>query len=230
MVAKKLEKQVKFMKENHDYCGVTCFGNVILENKNKKINISYFKSRKDNGICDLLLGKFSPVSDGLLLKRSIFDKESFYDEFLKLSADFDMMIRIFKAGFRIGIIEEILYNYYVHSQNLTGTTFQAKIKSLNQRIIEAEYLLQKHHEIYENCKRGRALMLRHISSFYKLSGNNKKAFAYLINSLKTNFNPRAIINLITILLPIPVFSFLFNIKVNSQIYLAKLRYFFNRIT
>ncbi len=140
----KLEKQISFLENNKSFDGVTCYGNIILDDK-EKIKLGVLKQSDDynNQLKNFINGDFPSIPSSLLLKKEIFEKVGYYDEFLKLSTDADMMIRIFKAGFKIGVIKEVLFNYYIHKQNLTGITAEAKIKNINQRIKETIYILKK---------------------------------------------------------------------------------------
>jgi glycosyltransferase involved in cell wall biosynthesis len=217
----KLEKQVAFLENNKGFDGVTCYGNIIVDDK-EKIKLGVLKQLDDynNQLKNLINGDFPSIPSSLLLKKEIFEKIGYYDEFLKLSADTDMMIRIFKAGFKIGVIKEVLFNYHIHKQNLTGITADTMIKNIDQRIREAEYLLIKHKEVYEKYPKGKSLVLRHLSTFYKLLKNNQKSFGYAKESVKANKSLRNIFHLLLLLLPQKFFLSLYNLKVNFPIYKA----------
>ena len=206
----KLEEQIVFLEDNKLFDGVTCYGNIILDDEKKtKLGI-------------LINGFFPSIPSSLLLKKEIFNKIGYYDEFLKLSADSDMMIRIFKEGFKIGVIKKILFNYYIHKQNLTGITAEAKIRNINQRIKETEYILSKHEDVYKNTPQAKSVLLRYLSTFYKLIKNNKKSFNYALESFKTYKSLRNIFHFILLLLPYWLFFKLYNFKVNLPIYKAML--------
>jgi glycosyltransferase involved in cell wall biosynthesis len=217
----KLEKQVAFLENDKNFDGVTCYGNIILDDK-EKIKLGVLKQLDDynNQLKNLINGDFPPIPSSLLLKKEIFEKVGYYDEFLKLSADSDMMIRILKAGFKIGVIKEVLFNYYIHKQNLTGITAEAKIKSINQRINETIYILNKHKEIYDQYSKAKSLMLRYLSTFYKLINDKQKSFYYAKEAFNINKSLRNIIHFILLLLPYNFFLKLYDFKVNFPIYKA----------
>jgi glycosyltransferase involved in cell wall biosynthesis len=217
----KLEKQISFLENYKNFDGVTCYGNIILDNKDQ-IKLGILKQSDDykDQLENLINENFPSIPSSLLLKKEIFEKVGHYDEFLKLSTDNDMMIRIFKKGFKIGVIKEILFNYYIHKQNLTGITADTMIKNIDQRIREAEYILIKHREVYEKYPKGKSLVLRHLSTFYKLLKNNQKSFGYVKESVKANKSLRNIFHLLLLLLPPKFFLRLYNLKVNFPIYKA----------
>jgi len=173
----------------------------------KKIKLGVLKQSDDynNQLKNFINGYFPSIPSSLLLKKEIFEKVGYYDEFLKLSTDADMMIRIFKAGFKIGVIKEALFNYYIHKQNLTGITAEAKIRSINQRINETVYILNKHKEVYDKHSRAKSLMLRYLSTFYKLINDEQKSFYYAKEAFKTNKGLRNIFHFILLLLPYKFF-------------------------
>jgi glycosyltransferase involved in cell wall biosynthesis len=220
----KLEKQISFLENNKSFDGVTCYGNIILDDK-EKIKLGVLKQSDDynNQLKKLINGDFRSIPSSLLLKKEIFEKVGYYDEFLKLSTDADMMIRIFKAGFKIGVIKEVLFNYYIHKQNLTEITAEAKIKSINQRINETVYILNKHKEIYDQYSKAKSLMLRYLSTFYKLINDEQKSFYYAKEAFKTNKRLRNIFHFILLLLPYKFFLKLYDFKVNLPIYKAILK-------
>ena len=215
----KLEEQIVFLEDNKLFDGVTCYGNIILDDE-KKTKLGILRQSDDykDQLGILINGFFPSIPSSLLLKKEIFNKIGYYDEFLKLSADSDMMIRIFKEGFKIGVIKKILFNYYIHKQNLTGITAEAKIKNINQRIKETEYILSKHEEVYKKYPKAKSLMLRYLSTFYKLIRDNQKSWYYAQESFKTNKNLRNIFHFFLLLLPYRLFSKLYDFKVNFSIY------------
>lgn len=220
----KLEKQYLILKENNKYSGVTCYGNIIYESGSKKYYVSLLKQKNGATINDLLLGKFPAIPSSLLIKKEVINKTGYYDEFFKLSTDADMMIRIFKNNFKIYVIEEPLFNYFIHQKNLTGITAESKTLSIRQRIKEAERLILKHQDVYNKIKPAKSLMLRYLSTYYKLDKQTKKSFEYLIKAFFTFPSPRLLLNLFLLLLPLKIYTFLFDLKVNMPIFIAVFRH------
>ena len=220
----KLEKQVAFLENNKSFDGVTCYGNIIVDDREKiKLGILKQSDHYGNQLKNFINGDFPSIPSSLLLKKEIFEKVGYYDEFLKLSTDADMMIRIFKTGFKIGVIKEVFFNYYIHQQNLTGITAEAKIKSINQRINETVYILNKYKEVYDKYSKAKSLMLRYLSTFYKLINDEQKSFYYTKEAFKTNKSLRNIFHFILLLLPYKFFLKLYDFKVNLPIYKAILK-------
>jgi len=220
----KLERQIVFLENNKSFNGVTCYGNIILDGK-EKIKLGVLKESNDynDQLGNFVNASFPAIPSSLLLKKEIFKEVGYYDEFLKLSTDADMMIRIFKAGFKIGVIKEILFNYYIHKQNLTGVTAEAKIKSINQRINESVYILNKHKEVYDKHSKAKCLSLRHLSTFYKLIKNNQKSFYYAKEAFRINKGLRNIFHLILLLSPYKLFLKIYDFKMSFPIYKAILK-------
>jgi len=220
----KIEKQVAFLENNKSFDGVTCYGNIILDDK-EKIKSGVLKESNDynDQLGNFVNASFPAIPSSLLLKKEIFEKVGYYDEFLKLSTDADMMIRIFKVCFKIGVIKEVLFNYYIHNQNLTGITAEAKIKSISQRINETVYILNKHKEVYDEHPKAKGLISRYLSTFYKLIQNNRESFYYAKEAFIANKSLRNIFHFILLLLPYKFFLKIYDFKVNLPIHKAILK-------
>lgn len=143
----KLEKQVKFLDENHNYGAVFTDVNLVNE-KDKTITSKRFKyfdgiSNKNrfqwlrhwlfNGNCLC----FSSV----LIRNEVYDKIGSYNNAYIVLLDLDMWTRVCLAGYEIGVIKEDLTNFRFlkNNQNL-GRQRNRDLLNLETRNVYKNYL------------------------------------------------------------------------------------------
>ncbi len=140
----KLEKQIEYFKENKDKkIGlVSCGANLINE---KGICFSQYNPNKVKySFPDILLRNPIYSNSSVMIKREVIDLVGGRDTDMKYSEDWDMWIRIAKAGYDLCFVNQILFNYHFHSNNVTKAKKDKLIK-----VRDAEYVFYKHNDLYE---------------------------------------------------------------------------------
>ncbi len=96
----KIEKQVVFIKENHldaCYCDYKKNGVVISINENEDI------------VKNILLSNLTPQTSGWMMTREAVVQMNGFDESYYRHQDYEFLLRFFGAGFKMGKVNEVLY-------------------------------------------------------------------------------------------------------------------------
>lgn len=154
-----IEKRVEFMEKNPNYAMV--YGEAIyLRDDDKQIYIT--KNAKKSGFIfdDLFRSNFIPAGS-VMVRKEVFESIGKYDENLKIE-DYDMWLRI-ADKFQIGYINEILYYYRPHENQISNKTF---LMYENEKQIFYKW---QHKDCFKN------IIKRHkLDWFNKLAKNHKK--------------------------------------------------------
>jgi len=185
---------------------VSC--DTLLVNQNgKKITEIAKPKTKDNDyiLATSLIHNY--IFGNIIVCRDIFEKVEFFDEKLKIREDFDMWIRIAKAGFHFDFVYEPLYVIHMHRDQLSSYIDAQK------RISAIEYLLEKHKNLYLKYSYGYAKTLRNLGTTYILAGRMTKGRKYFIKAIRLQpTNLRHYINLILSFFGQWLFSFILKLK------------------
>jgi glycosyltransferase involved in cell wall biosynthesis len=189
----KLEKQIKmYIKNNKDNkIGLVGCGAISINTKSKEKKIIKFppslkiKSAK-------ALKKIIPYScSSIMIKKSIFQEIGLFDEKMRVSDDYDMYIRISRK-YRFIFIQEPLFNYYIHENNLSKSN-----SLINENMIkDVQKIIKKHKKIFSKYPNIYSKILKKIGTYYMLKNNHQLASKYFIKSIKVNPLSRIYINLI----------------------------------
>lgn len=113
-----------------------------------------------------------------MIKKAILKEIGLFDEKLKFTQDWDMWIRISNSSYKFDFIDQALFKYYIHSDNIS------KNVKIFQKILEYEYLLSKHKELYKKYPYSYSARLRNLGSLYVIGGNLKTARKLFIEAIK----------------------------------------------
>lgn len=121
----KLEKQLKIFEEskNKKLGLVSCFINI----KKNETNTTIFKHKnlyKDNSLKKLLQYNFLVTSSCIMIKKDVIKNVGLFDTKFKVSDDWDMWLRILKYGYNLDFSTDLLVNYFMHNNNLSGNKKQ----------------------------------------------------------------------------------------------------------
>ena len=72
---------------------------------------------------DIILGNICPAHS-IAIKKSLLNKVGVFDETLKSAEDWDLWIRLYKAGANINIINQVLANYRMHEHSMSRNAFR----------------------------------------------------------------------------------------------------------
>jgi hypothetical protein len=96
--------------------------------------------RRGNVLADIAKRNFILTSSCVMTRPEIFKSIGKFDSIFKISDDWDMWLRIAKAGHEFDLVPEYLVNYFVHSNN----TYYGQTKTPNR--LEFGTLCKKHEE------------------------------------------------------------------------------------
>jgi glycosyltransferase involved in cell wall biosynthesis len=109
-----------------------------------------------------------------LLKREVFETVGGFDEADELrrggAQEYELWIRVAEK-YRIEAVQECLVNYYEGGQSVTALT----MKNPLLRTASREYILRKHHDLYEKHPEEWAYRLMVIGCYYVLAGKGDEA-------------------------------------------------------
>ncbi len=186
-----LEKQIDILLSTNSTLSYTAtklideFGNEL----NKQI-----RGENNPQLNDFLVQKFNYNTNpsGIVYKRSCFEKVSGFDIQLSNNADQDILIQMLSQGYSIGYIDEILWDYRIHNNNMSKNvstlekdTLYLFHKCSKQKLFNSYWFEQK-------CFSNMYLMLA--GSWWK-NGNNKLRGLYFICLSIVNYPPQ-VFNLI----------------------------------
>lgn len=167
----KLEKQIKVFEEskNEKLGIVSCFLNI--RNNNGKLIYKHKKNYRGDVLKQLANRNFIVNSSCVVIKLSILKEVGQFDSRFKTSDDWDMWLRISKAGYQFDFVSEYLVNYITHGEN-------ASIQN-NNRDNGAEFILiyNKHPELFFKYN------LKATGHYYFYKKNYKLARKYFIHNL-----------------------------------------------
>lgn len=195
----KIKRQVERIQSLPDDFGVVAIeGNRINTDggkERKAINL------KDGMVFDGLIEGETLCSVTPLVKKEVFENVGYFDKSLSSCQDIDMWLRAAKK-YKVSIIKKPLYKYHVEGDD--------KITKNPKKRLEGQLSFLKKH-IDEFKKHPNTLSKRYLSlgfEFFPFSRNN--SFRFLIKSIKTKINIRAIGLLLLLLLPKEVRGKLYN--------------------
>ena len=115
----KLEKQIKFMKENNLEFSFTSYE--IINNKNEKIG---FREAKENLSFKQLRNSCDIGLSTVVIKKNIFDNEKFRFGETKTKEDFVLWLILAKNGIPMNGIKECLMSWRKNSESLSSSNIQ----------------------------------------------------------------------------------------------------------
>lgn len=140
----KLEKCMNFVNGEYD---IICH-NVDIKpgNRNRKV-IKTSSFRRGNTFKSLMIEGNSIAMSSVCVKKNIFEELGGFSEDRRLIAveDFDMWLRIARAGFKFKVINEILGAYWMGGGNISGFSNRQKRKLKTLYNIHLPYLNDDRH-------------------------------------------------------------------------------------
>lgn len=174
----KLEKQIMVFENTKDpKLGLVSCGANLINTKNKIFSI-YKPIIKKKYLPEILLRNPIYSNSSVLIKKEVIDAIGPRDENMKYSEDWEMWIRIIINGYNINFINQPLFNYYFHNNNVTKT-----LKDKLVKVRDAEYVFKKYYNTYSKYN------YLHIGYFrlgvmYLLGGDIKTSRLNFMRSIK----------------------------------------------
>ncbi len=122
--ADKLKSQFNLFHENSDLGVVIGLLKKFQYSENDELNSS-FESKNTKGEFALSLGCS-------LIRASVFEKAGNFDESMKFGEDIDWFLRVIEGGVKISVLNESIYLYRIHDNNMTHD-----VKNTNLYLLKA---------------------------------------------------------------------------------------------
>jgi len=175
----KLEEQMNvFLNSEKKNLGLVSCGAYLINDTGKCFSV-FIPQKKKNLFPEILLRNPIYSNSGVLVKREVIETVGERDETMKYSEDWEMWIRIFKAGYAIDYIYKPLFRYHFHKENST------KILAYNTKIKDVEYVLEKHKDLYLKYNYAHIGFFR-LGVMYFLGNDSQKSRQCFANSIKIN--------------------------------------------
>jgi len=140
----KLEKQIGAFdaQPNRSIGFISCYA--LLMDRDGKTLAEYRTPNPDSLFPQLLLDNF--ICGNVVIKKRVLDVVGLFDEALCVGEDWDMWIRIARAGYDFDVVNEPVFKYYLHESNITKSTNALK------SVLSVEYIFKKHHDLYRKYR------------------------------------------------------------------------------
>lgn len=139
-----LESQVAFLTINNldmVYCDAAFFGNDYYSAEN------YMKNAPSKGAVSaisLIAAECNVITSGTILRKEILAATNLFDSTLPFMQDFDLWLRIARAGMKISYQRKVLVKYRVHSEGLSGNNVERAWRNIHAlTIAEAKHDLSR---------------------------------------------------------------------------------------
>lgn len=119
-----LESQINFLEINNldmVYCDARFFGDEYYSAEN------YMQNAPSIGAVSpisLLSAECNVITSGTILRKEILAKTDLFDATLPFMQDFDLWLRLAKAGAKISYQRKVLVKYRVHAEGLSGSNVE----------------------------------------------------------------------------------------------------------
>ncbi|UYP48021.1 hypothetical protein NEF87_004306 [Candidatus Lokiarchaeum ossiferum] len=160
------------------------------------IGIDHFRKKKkimrtklfNEMLPKLLFENTIQSSSSVIISRKIINIIGLFDEKLKITDDKDFWIRIARKGFQFVKVNEVLFKYDIHENNLSK-------KNIVNNLKELEYILEKYQNVYRIYHLYEKKKVQ-IAFFYFSSGYIQKSIMMIKNVMIKDF--RSILYIILI--------------------------------
>jgi len=176
---KKIEEEVAFLEKHQEFDLVYC--NAFHFYDGKPNNLYQHKGKKPSGdVFEELLKGFFGQLNTVLISKKIFNQVGLFDESSCHSEEWDLMLRISRAGFRFGFLDKNLVKIRIDKDSLSRMENQWKMKEHNvnafNRLFESMTEAEKRKYEYQKILRNLNLKL---AIAYLVGGKKKKALSLL---------------------------------------------------
>lgn len=158
----KIEKQVEFLNSFSEYSACCC------ECKQNGKEIHY--ANKSDYTDDILLMNRTPQTSGIMFRRTAIEKLNGFDTSYIRHQDYELLLRYFAAGFKMGKIDEVLY-----SREITGTDNTpngAKLEQVKQKFLsQFDNIIVEKNKTNKNFKK--IVYIKHYTQLLKCYVKNK---------------------------------------------------------
>ena len=180
-----LEKQIENLQSNRFTISYTACQ--LINHKGEKIQ-KHIRGENNPQLNDFLLqnGNYNTNPSGIVYKRQCFNEVNGFDLNLSNNADQDILIQMLAKGNTIGYIDELLWNYRIHDNNM----------SKNIVVLEKDTLYLFHKCAHQNLFNSLWFKRKCFSKMYYMlagswwkNGNNKLRGSYFFILSILNYPP-----------------------------------------
>ena len=181
---RKLEKQIALFEQNKDKnIGLVSCGALLVDGARRPFGV-YMPPKNRKVFPEILLRNPIYSNSSVMVRREVVENIGGRDETMNYSEDWDMWIRIAKAGYGFAFVREPLFKYYFHNTNTTVLLGGVK------KVKDTEYVFGKHYDLYKKFN------FVHVGFFllgvrFFLAGDTRKSRENFIYSIhrKRSFVP-----------------------------------------
>jgi glycosyltransferase involved in cell wall biosynthesis len=185
-LSEKVEKEIKFLKKRQEYNLVYCNMKHFYNNKSE-ILFQHQGLFYSGEVFEKLLHKFFGQPDTIMMSKKILDKVGLFDEKMRYSEDWDLLLRISRAGFKFGFLNDDLVRIRIHKKSHSDMSNQWDMKEhilyLFNKLFEKMTSEEKRR--YNSEKILRKLKLKLVIAY--LAAGRKKDFYKTIDAVSDNF-------------------------------------------
>ena len=174
----KLELQVRALDENPE--ADFCFCSHEAVDKNGKF--LYFKKFKKEGLIEPyldLLNKSFAWTSSILVRKDLLDGGFLFDESLLKNQEWDLALRMAKAGIKFYSIGQVLFRSHIHGNQLGGPN------NLPNRIVGHHVFIQRYISDYQKHPDLLARRYAELAFIYKESKQQIKSLVYFAKAFAT---------------------------------------------
>ncbi|CAN5626655.1 hypothetical protein BH20ACI4_BH20ACI4_28510 [soil metagenome] len=139
-----LESQINYLEINHldmVYCDALLFG------ENYQNTETFAENAPSNGVVSpisLLSAECNVITSGTILRKAVFAKTDLFDATLPFMQDFDLWLRLAKAGLKISYQRKVLVKYRITSEGLSGNNVERAWRNIRAlTVAEAKHELSR---------------------------------------------------------------------------------------
>ena len=202
----KLERQLEIFEKNKEvgvvYCGlsVRTVDGTILRERHPRYSGDVFENCLERNVVY--------VPSVLMVRKSLLDKEGFFDSSFDPISTYELIIRLAKVT-KFDFVDQILVHYLQHEKNFSNQLDDDL--SLQIKIHEAIY--KKHQSDFKRYPGKCSERLRNLGIHYCQYKNPKKGRYYFLEAIKVNSaNLKSFRDYLLSFLPTVFFDFLYNLK------------------
>lgn len=202
-LAEKIEQQVRFLQQHPEYTVAYCHMYHFYDNAPTTL-YRHTAVCPSGNVLDTLLDRFFGQADTLCIPRHVFDTVGVFNEAYRFGEDWELNIRIAKAGYTFGFINIPLIKMRITKNSWSSLQNQVGNKESHVRIFESlllsTSLSKKESDHVKNSLRNMQFQL---GIAHMLRGEKKESLAILAHIHPLSFVRKIIVYMIT-LLPIAV--------------------------
>jgi glycosyltransferase involved in cell wall biosynthesis len=128
----KLELQVPYLESRSDF-GLVYSGWQYINEDGTQVLGEARPKKQGQLLKDLLRGTFFCIPGAALIRRECFERVGLFDEALRAEEDTDMWVRLARAGYAFGYVDQCLFQYRIRQDSMSAQAFN-QVQNLFARL------------------------------------------------------------------------------------------------